>query len=159
MNLSFLANNMSESNIKCPFINPEKIFGDFADARKTNGLVYSEELKAWVVSRYDDIIQALLHPDIFSSDETVPHPVSPYKEIFENRVPTRGTLFGLDNPDHDRLRMSISSFLLPRHLEKFEPVIRSEANALFDEFVAEGRTNLKTAFALLLPLKIITIIV
>src|SRR5689334_19081327 len=119
-----MTNDISESNIKCPFVNPKKIFGDFADARKTNGLVYSEELKAWVVSRYDDIIQALLQPDIFSSDATVPQPVSPYKEIFESRVPTRGTLFGLDNPDHDRLRMSISSFFAPRHLKKLEPLIR-----------------------------------
>lgn len=146
---------MNQNN-GCPFSNPRKIFDDFAGARKANRLIFSDELKAWVVSSYDDIMEVLQQPNLYSSEATIPQMRSPYKEMFEERVPTRGTLLGIDNPDHDRLRKSVQSFFMPRNLMRFAPLIRQEANAFIDGFVLKGRTNLKAAFALPLPLKVIT---
>lgn len=144
---------------RCPFSNPRELFGDLADARRAGGLTYSEALNAWVVARYDEIVEVLHQPDLYSSAATIPEMRSPYREIFDGHVPTRGTLLGLDNPDHDRLRLSVSSFFVPRRLKRFEPLVRREAHALIDQFVAGGQTNLKASFALPLPLKMITTIV
>ncbi len=151
--------NTGASEARCPFSNPREIFNDFAETRHAEGLTYSEALNAWIVARYDDIVETLHQPNLYSSEATLPQMRSPYREMFEGHVPTRGTLLGLDNPDHDRLRLSVSSFFVPRRLKRLEPLIRREANALIDGFVASGQTNLKASLALPLPLKMITTIV
>lgn len=143
----------------CPFLDPERIFTDLAAARASAEFPHSETFGAQVVARYDDIVAALHDPDTFSSEPTVGDVPSPWKEQFEGRVPSRGTLLGIDNPDHDRLRSSVNTFFVPRRLARFEPWIREEANRLVDTFVADGETDLKTAFALPLPLAVISHIV
>ena len=116
-------------------------------------------LQARVVGRYDDIDAALHDPDTFSSAPTVPDPPSPWRERFAGRVPTRGTLLGLDNPDHDRLRAAVNTFFMPRRLARYEPWIRERAYRLVDGFVKDGQTNLKTTFALPLALQLISHVV
>ncbi len=143
----------------CPFLDPERIFTDLAAARASEGFPHSETYGARVVARYDDIVAALHDPDTFSSEPTVGNVPSPWKEQFEGRVPSRGTLLGIDNPDHDRLRSSVNSFFVPRRLARFEPWIRAEAHRLIDTFTAGGETDLKTTFALPLPLAVISHIV
>ena len=143
----------------CPFIDPERIFTDLAAIRARTGFPFSATYEARLVTRYDDIVTALHDPDTFSSEPAVGDVPSPWKEQFEARVPPRGTLLGIDNPDHDRLRSSVNTFFVPRRLARFEPWIRDEANRLIDTFVADGKTDLKTAFALPLPLAVISHIV
>ena len=116
-------------------------------------------LQARVVGRYDDIDAALHDPDTFSSAPTVPDPPSPWRERFAGRVPTRGTLLGLDNPDHDRLRAAVNTFFMPRRLARYEPWIRERAYRLVDGFVTDGQTDLKTSFALPLALQVISHVV
>ncbi|MBE3015986.1 hypothetical protein IL992_43575 [Microbispora sp. NEAU-D428] len=74
-------------------------------------------------------------------------------------VPSRGTLLGLDNPDHDRLRAAVNTFFMPRRLARYEPWIRERAHRLVDGFAQDGHTNLKTSFALPLPLQVISHVV
>lgn len=151
--------DIEATGVRCPFSNPRQVFNDLREARQAEGLTYSEVLNGWVVACYDDIVQALHQPDLYSSEATIPQMRSPYREMFEGHVPTRGTLLGINNPDHDRLRLSVSSFFVPRRLKRFAPLIRREANLLIDKFIANGQTNLKASFALPLPLKLITTIV
>lgn len=134
------------------------MFQDFASARQKNGLEYSDPHKAFVVSRYDDIVEILDQPDVFASRAAVPDMPPDLAQIFEGKVPERGTLLGWDNPDHDRLRKSISSFFVPRRLKRFEPVIRKAAHELIDGFIDKGEVDIKAAFALPLPLKMIVIL-
>ena len=144
---------------RCPFSNPRELFADLADARRTKGLTFSETLNSYVVSRYDEIAEAVGRPEVYSSTATIPDPPPFILDIFKDRVPSRGTLLGIDNPDHDRLRASVSSFFVPRRLRRFEPMIRREAHAIIDTFVSRGEANLKSVFALPLPLKMISSIV
>lgn len=51
----------------CPFTDPERLFQDLAATRADGGLPYAEPFEARVVSRYDDIVQALHDPDTYSS--------------------------------------------------------------------------------------------
>ncbi|WP_285114012.1 cytochrome P450 [Leifsonia sp. fls2-241-R2A-40a] len=111
------------------------------------------------MTRYDDIVEALHDPGTFSSTPVVPELPSPWRERFDGRVPSRGTLIGLDNPDHDRLRASVNTFFVPRRLARYEPWIRDEAHRMIDGFVGDGEADLKTAFALPLPLKVIAHVV
>ncbi len=152
-------NDTDQPTARCPFSNPRELFADLADARRTEGLTFSETLNSYVVSRYDEIVEAVGRPEVYSSTATIPDPPPFILDIFKDRVPSRGTLLGIDNPDHDRLRASVSSFFVPRRLRRFEPMIRREAHAIIDTFVSRGEANLKSVFALPLPLKMITSIV
>ena len=143
----------------CPFLDPERLFHDLAAARGEKGLPFSDVFDARMVTRYDDIVHALHDPATFSSTPVVPEMPSPWREQFDGRVPSRGTLIGLDNPDHDRLRTSVNTFFVPRRLARFEPWITERAHRLIDGFVERGEADLKTAFALPLPLAVIAHIV
>ncbi|MGO4301227.1 cytochrome P450/oxidoreductase [Leifsonia sp. RAF41] len=144
----------------CPFADPERLFADLEAARQLDDPPQSETFGgARVFTAYDDIVAALHDPETFSSQPTVGTVPSPWREQFEGRVPSRGTLIGVDNPDHDRLRSSVNTFFMPRRLARFEPWIREEAHRLVDRFAESGEADLKTAFALPLPLRVISHIV
>lgn len=139
----------------CPFQNPRALFADLAMIRAIPGFPFSEHFQAHVVSRYDDIVEVLERPDVFSSKPTVPETPPFVKEVFAGKIPDGSTLLNWDNPDHDRLRRSVASFFVPRRLQRFEATIVHEANKLVDGFVSSGHCDLKANFALPLPLKII----
>lgn len=143
------------SGRQCPFTDPERLFEDLSLARGESGLPFSDTYQARMVTRYDEIVQALHDPATFSSAPTVPELPSPWREKFEDRVPPR-TLFGLDNPDHDRLRASVNTFFIPRRLARYEHWIEAEAHRLIDTFAATGTTDLKTSFALPLPVRVVS---
>ena len=137
----------------CPFFrDPERIFHDLAAVRGAGGLPYSEVYEARMVTAYDDIVAALHDPATFSSAPTVPEMPSPWRELFHGKVPDRGTLIGVDNPDHDRLRSAVNGFFVPRRLARCEGWIREQAHRLVDTFSEDGRAEFKTSFARPLPL-------
>ncbi|EWG44438.1 hypothetical protein FVEG_05499 [Fusarium verticillioides 7600] len=142
----------------CPFSNPRNLFKDLAIARETQSIEYSEKLGGYAISRYDDIVSVLDNPSVFSSRPTVPDFPPQVKQIFANKVPERGTLLAYDNPDHDRLRKSVASFFVPRRLERFEPLLRATAHDPIDGFVEKGCADIKSNFALPLPLWTIVIV-
>lgn len=144
----------------CPFSDPERLFADLDATRREGGAPPAETFGgARVFTRYDDIVAALHDPGTFSSQPAVGTVPPPWREQFEGRVPSRGTLLGVDNPDHDRLRSSVNTFFMPRRLARFEPWIREEAHRFVDGFAWRGEADLKTAFALPLPLRVVSRIV
>lgn len=143
----------------CPFTDASRLFEDFDTARATPGLAHSTTMNRRIVSRYDEIIEALHTPDIFSSKPVVPVLPSPWREKFEGKVPDRGTLIGHDNPTHDRLRAAVNTFFVPRRLARFEPWIERTAHELMDSFCDRGAAEFKRAFALPMPLRTIAHIV
>jgi vanillate O-demethylase ferredoxin subunit len=85
----------------------------------------------------------------------VPDFPPPVKGIFADKIPEKGTLLAWDNPDHDRLRRSVAGFFVPRRLQRFEPLLRATAHDLVDGFVTRGSIEIKSNFALPLPLRTI----
>jgi len=143
----------------CPFMSPDRIFTDLAAARVSGELPWSEVFEGKVVTRYEDIVRILHDPDTFSSSITVGQAPEPWLSRIKDHVPLRGTLLGLDNPDHDRLRSAVNTFFVPRRLTRFAPWIEEQANLLIDGFVEAGQTEIKTAFGLPLALRVISKIV
>ena len=144
---------------RCSFSDPRALFSDLAEARARPGLTWSETLRRHVVSRYDDIVEALHHPEVYSSSIVVPEMPPEWRAKFAGVVGEHGTLIGYDNPDHDRLRSSVNTFFMPRRLARFESRIEDEAHRLIDGFAHQGEIELKRYFALPLPLRIITHVV
>lgn len=144
---------------RCPFVNPDRLFADLAAARASGDLPWSAVFEGSVVTRYEDIVHILHAPDTFSSSITVGQAPEPWLSQIKDHVPLRGTLLGLDNPDHDRLRSAVNTFFVPRRLTRYAPWIREQAHLLIDQFVADGETEIKTAFGLPLALRVISKIV
>ncbi|ETS78883.1 hypothetical protein PFICI_08736 [Pestalotiopsis fici W106-1] len=140
------------------FDDPSNLFRDLEVLRESDNIEFNEHLKAYVVTRYNDIVQILDNPETFSSQPTVPVPPDFMVSRLQSKCPLRGTLLGLDNPDHDRLRRSVASFFVPRRLKRFQPLMESFANQLIDDFIEDDQVEIKSSFALPLPLKIISAI-
>ncbi|KAL1897970.1 hypothetical protein Sste5346_003823 [Sporothrix stenoceras] len=147
------------------FAQPDQLFDDLAAARRKDSLVWSENLQAYVVSRYDDVVRVVEDADTFSSRPAVPDMPPPVLSVMAGRCPLRGTLIGLDNPDHDRLRRAVASFFVPRRLERFAGMMEARAHALLDKLVTkasgsevfnEKGVNIRENFNYALPLQIIT---
>lgn len=138
---------------------PCRLFHDLEEQRSIDQIEFINVLGGYVMTRYADIVYVLDHPEPFSSKgATVPEFPEAVTPIFANRVPPGGTLLGWDNPDHDRLRASMNGFFLPRGLAAFQPLMRSLANDLINQFIMKGEMELKSTFAMPLPLKtVITI--
>lgn len=142
----------------CPFSDSRRLFQDLAWSRDNSGFQFSENLGGYVVSRYDDIVSVLDRPELFSSRPTVPEFPPMVQDLFANKVPDKGTLLAHDNPDHDRLRKSVASFFVPRRLERFEPMLRAAAHDMVDKFVNDGSVEIKSHFALPVPLRCIVVV-
>lgn len=142
----------------CPFSDSRRLFQDLAWSRDNPGFQFSVKLGGYVVSRYDDIVSVLDRPEIFSSRPTVPEFPPMVRDLFANKVPDKGTLLAHDNPDHDRLRKSVASFFVPRRLERFEPMLRAAAHDMVDKFVNDGSVEIKSHFALPVPLRCIVVV-
>jgi cytochrome P450 len=124
--------------VATPFTEPQRLLDDLAESRTAPGLPWSEALGAYVVTRYDDVVAALHDSRTFSSRPTVPDLPSPWPERFAGLVPARGTLIGVDNPDHDRLRASVNTFFMPQRLLDLHEYLRG----LMDERRTDRRDDL-----------------
>jgi cytochrome P450 len=91
----------------------------------------SEAANMWVLSRYDDVFNAVNDWQTYSSAR------GNLMDEFPGRA--GNTLGSMDPPRHDRLRGLIQHVFTKRNLEKLEGPVRALANAALDRL--EGRSN------------------
>jgi cytochrome P450 len=108
----------------------------------------------FIVSRWEDIVHVVRHPEIFSSL------VGPYNPHVLGGPRVGGDDSGpwplsfSDDPEHKRNR-SLNQFLVSRErLASYEPLITRHANALIDEFAGRGEAELRTQFGGPLPRRV-----
>lgn len=159
-----------QSVIACPY----PLFGDI---RRSDGVVFSEALGAWVVTRYDDVRAILRDTERFSSafptgpqaggQSLVDGIMELMKEpdmatIIGSASVSRGraaVLLNADPPDHRRQRRLVNPAFRPDRIRALEPLIRSTARDLMSSLVIEleraGRVDVVKWFAVGLPMTII----
>ena len=93
-------------------------------------LYWSEGGDCWCLSRYDDILFAASHPEIFSSAE------GNILDDFPGRA--GATLGTTDPPKHDHLRRLINEVFTRRRVDALEPAIRAGTRQHLGAFVAAG---------------------
>src|SRR5215469_5489523 len=112
----------------------------------------------FAVSRYEDALHVLTSEDIFSSNEPPGMQAKPgpeIEEILKKGYPPANTLLTNDPPSHTRFRALVNKAFTPRRVAAMEPKIREIANKLVDGFIADGRVDLVSQFAVGLPLTVI----
>ncbi|MGV1803273.1 cytochrome P450 [Agrobacterium vitis] len=65
------------------------------------------------------------------------------------------SLLELEPPEHTRLRTLVNRAFVSRHVEKMTPDILALANSLIDDFEAQGKTELLSSFAEIIPVTMI----
>jgi cytochrome P450 len=92
------------------------------------------------VSRYADVLWALKHPEVFSSDGVVQ---------VGNDVPL--IPLSVDPPDHAKYRRLLDPQFSPKRMADLEPEARALVNEVIDAFIARGECDFHEDFATPLP--------
>ncbi len=107
------------------------------------------------VSRYDDVLEILRHPDRFSSS-AMGDVINQVKSLsHENELGGGETLLGTDPPVHTRLRKIVNRAFTPRRIAALEPRIRALAGELVDGIDSARECDLIRALAVPLPVMVI----
>jgi cytochrome P450 len=111
----------------------------YAEMRDRHPVLWCETTKAWALSRYDDVLAALLDPGLFSSA----------KGNLVNDFPGRAgrTLGTTDPPRHDQLRKLVNDAFARRTVEEYEPGIRTIARERLTTALDHDIVDLRTALA------------
>lgn len=115
-----------------------------------------EGLSVWLVTRYDDVREALSDPRL-SNDPM-------FADAVTRAVPWVGGLatvaprhmVQMDPPDHTRLRRLVAKAFTPRRIEVLRPRIQQIAGELVAAIQPRGRADLLVEFAQPLPLTVIS---
>jgi cytochrome P450 len=94
-----------------------------------------------MISRHEDVMHALRHPELFSSNMDA-------IDIGNIRplIPLQ-----IDPPDHVKFRRLLDPLFSPKEVAKLEPQVRRLVNELIDEFEASGECEFSDQFAIPLP--------
>jgi cytochrome P450 len=92
------------------------------------------------LARYEDVLWALKHPEVFSSKDIVQ---------VGNNVPLLP--LSVDPPEHAKYRRMLDPQFSPRRMTQMEPEVRKLTNEVIDTFVDRGEVEFNDEFATPLP--------
>ncbi len=121
---------------------------------------YWEEQKQWFFTGYD-YVNALLRDRRFgrqilhvATREELGLPL-PLEHVRHFDAAERHSLLEIEPPEHTRLRTLVNRAFVSRHVEKMKPEIEVLANGLIDRFEKDGKTELLSSFADIIPVTMI----
>jgi len=128
--------------------------------RDNDPVHWSESLRGWAVSRYEDVLAILQRPRAFSADR-----FRRLSEEFRSNRPAvqdvvrllRDWLVFRDPPDHTRMRRLLHNTFTPRELDRMRPRIQRVVDDLLDRMNPDGATEFVREFAFPLPASVIAI--
>src|SRR5437870_6692086 len=134
--------------------NVQDPFPLYARLRDHDPVHWSESLNAWVVTRFEDVVEIFHRPDTFSSDR--------FRKIDDRYASDRPAVRAVadvlghwlvfrDPPDHDRLRGLLQSSFTPKQLETSRDRVKRTVDALLDRVVARGAMDFIREIAFPLP--------
>src|SRR5215510_13826629 len=113
-------------------------------------LYRNDALDFWALSRYQDVVEASLDWETYSSAQgTTLERMDP--RLFE----TRPMIIFLDPPRHDRLRKLVSRAFTPRRVASLEPLVREIAVRLLEPLVEHGGGDFVRDVSMPLPMEVI----
>jgi cytochrome P450 len=95
-----------------------------------------------VISRYEDVVWALRHPEIFSSEMEMQIALGTQRPMIPQQI---------DPPLQTKFRKILDPQFSRRRMLAIEPELRRHANALIDGFIDDGECEFNSAFAIPLP--------
>ena len=121
---------------------------------------YWEEQKQWFCCNYN-LVNSLLRNRRFGrqilhvatrEESNLPEP-QPHLRDFD--LAEQWSLLSIEPPEHTRLRTMVNRAFVSRQIERFRPEIAELSNRLIDEFEENGKVELLSGFADIIPVTII----
>jgi cytochrome P450 len=113
-------------------------------------LYRNERMDFWALSRFRDVLGALVDWQTYSSAETIV-----LERLDPRFLEATPMMIFLDPPRHDRLRKLVSRAFTPRRVASLEPMIRATAVRHLDALVAAGGGDFVRDFSTPLPMEVI----
>jgi cytochrome P450 len=120
-------------------------------------MIPSLKQRAWLITRYDDVLN-VLKDERFAKDRRnamTPEQLKKYPWIPPMFRPLEHNMLDLDSPDHTRLRALVHKAFTLRLIEQMRDQIEVLTNELLDRAEPNGGMDLIADFALPLPLTMI----
>ena len=136
----------------------EDPYAFYAVARREEPVFFSDVLKMWVVTRYDDVRSVLKGPKLFSSKDSIKSIDSLCPEalaVLRTGVPPTPFIINSDPPEHSRWRRVINRAFSGARMQALEPQIRTITQSLLDALAPQGRAEVISELAFPLPLRVI----
>ena len=134
------------------FQNP---YPTYALLRDHSPVHWDEQLNGWIITRYDDVYEALRDHETFSSRRIGllaarggADPSPPMRQFI--RLAT-GWMWMLDPPQHTRVRKLMSQGFSPRDIRDLDPLVSEIVAELVDDLVAKGEFDLIPDFSYAVP--------
>jgi cytochrome P450 len=135
----------------------------FHHLREVDPVHWNEKYSVWIITRYDDVVWLVRHPEFFSSEVFRRDPRQPYPPIQESDQEMYHFVrefFGdffiqHDRPEHAEMRKVVHSYFTPRSMEKWRLLVQSAIRDLLDDAEARGQMDVMRDFATPLPLLVI----
>jgi cytochrome P450 len=118
----------------------------YAELRRRGPVSPVEPGGMWAVSRYEEVIFVLKHPELFSSQGFK----AAWQPPWIGYNPLANSMIAMDPPDHTRLRALVSRGFGPLAAARLEPRVRALAGELAGG-LGEGEIDFIQALALPLP--------
>jgi cytochrome P450 len=126
-------------------------------ARAQTPVFYDETHDVWFVTRYEDLLDVLRQPTVFSNAGANKFkPLTPaLRRAYPHGHPGQHSMLKKDPPEHTRIRKLAQKAFTPKIVNQMEPRIRQRSEALIDAFLADGRCDYAKQFARDLPVQVV----
>ena len=105
----------------------------------------------WALTRYDDVMYASRHPELFCSSRGGTNLVDIPPEIAD----FIGSIINMDDPRHKKLRNLISAGFAPKALNKILDQVQVRATSVVDAVIEKGGCDFVAEIAAPLPLGVV----
>jgi cytochrome P450 len=148
-----------EVNIASPAFkaNPFPFYARLRAEAPVFRLTLPDRQTAWLITRYDDVVQALKDERLAKDRLKALTPGQLAKQPWVPAMfrPLARNMLDLDPPDHTRLRALVHKAFTPKLVEEMRPRVERLTGELLDAAVARGRMDLIHDYALVVPTTII----
>ena len=132
------------------------------EMQQESGIVFSEQINAWIVTSYD-LVEEGLHSDLFNASERMTVAASHFsaeerEQYSEIITVLNNWIVFQDPPNHTRLRRLISKSFTPRTVAALEPEIEKVVTELLDAATKKESFDLVSEFSFHLPAAVICIL-
>jgi cytochrome P450 len=114
----------------------------------------------YFLSRYDDVIYVLRHPELFPHTSTSSDfrllQTEAANRYYEEHGWRRKQTLGIDPPEHREYRVLVDPWFNGAGAERSRPIIERLATSLMDDWIGDGEVEIVRQFAMPLPVMVIT---
>ncbi len=109
----------------------------------------------YVVSRYHDVLHVLRHQNVFPTGATTYRTLAA-RQVYETKGWPKVTPLSANPPDHRKYRAVVDGFFDPAGSLRWKEFIETTISDLLDTIAGDGTAEIVQAFALPLPVRVIT---